>query len=230
MHQLPSPWFSYVVWRCGSLTSGVSCKAQMPPWPKPAAPEWREPAEVSNTLLLLHPRGRKLHVSAGILCAFVCVYRHSHRHPGAVTAQRELHTATASSAGGLSAAPSCRTGGCGQTGMLPAPLGFEGGWRTCRCSLLPVYEINSFKCKQTPICKPIYCLIMISSIIKQCNYCNSAIIFFFPAVTSQLTRSEFFFVFVLLLSMSGDHPSIYKVLKHHCTWILDYNLKLFIIQ
>lgn len=47
---LPSPLSSCVEWRCGSLTSVVSCIVQMPPWPKPAAPEWRGPTDALNTL------------------------------------------------------------------------------------------------------------------------------------------------------------------------------------
>lgn len=51
---------------------------------------------------------------------------HSHRHPGAVRVQQEPRTVRASAAAGLSAAPSCRTGGCAQTGTPQVPLGFEG--------------------------------------------------------------------------------------------------------
>jgi len=69
----------------------------------------------------------------------LCVY--SRRRPGAARAQPELHTATASSAAAPSAAPSCRTGGCGRTGTRPAPSGFEDGYRTYHCSLPPVCDV-----------------------------------------------------------------------------------------
>lgn len=76
-----------------------------------------------------------------LVCVSVHVYVHSRRRPGAVRAPRELRTETASSAGGPSAAPSCRTGGCGRTGTPPAPSGYEDGWRTYHCSLPPGCEI-----------------------------------------------------------------------------------------
>lgn len=79
----------------------------------PAAPEWCRPVSV-----------------------VVCVY--ARKHPGVVMVQREPHRVTGPSVGLLLAAPSCRTGGCEQTSMLPAPLDSEGVWRTYHCSLLPM--------------------------------------------------------------------------------------------
>lgn len=161
--KLPSPWSSCVGWKCGSLTSAVSCITQKPPWPTPAALEWRGPAEASDTQSLQT-------ASHGLMFASFMkntadfspesvFWFYSRRRPGVARARREPRTATASWAAGRSAAPSCRTGGCGQTGTPPALWGCEGEWRTCRCSLPPeriIQMANQDTDTQTELCISAY--------------------------------------------------------------------------
>lgn len=83
----------------------------------------------------------KLRAGPGVFCIYSAF--HSRRRPGAARARREPRTATASWAAGPSAAPSCRTGGCGQTGTPQALWGFAGEWRTCRCSRPPEHVVQT---------------------------------------------------------------------------------------